>query len=181
MNIYKLHSDISTFGKVFGNSLPIGFIGITKKVEQKILKQKKNIFFGGTFSGNSLSTYVSNEFLKFILKNKKKIFKNLEGKSLKFYNGLNNYIKKNNLNVSVVRFESIVRIIFSKKIPKDRLQRDFLEKKNNSKRIGFINYLNKQKIIFPSNGIIFLNSSFSNKQTNNLIDIIGSGLRKFFS
>lgn len=180
-NIYKLHSDISTFGKVFGNSLPIGFIGITKKVEQKILKQKKNIFFGGTFSGNSLSTYVSNEFLKFILKNKKKIFKNLEGKSLKFYNGLNNYIKKNNLNVSVVRFESIVRIIFSKKIPKDRLQRDFLEKKNNSKRIGFINYLNKQKIIFPSNGIIFLNSSFSNKQTNNLIDIIGSGLRKFFS
>lgn len=179
--IYKLHSDISTFGKVFGNSLPIGFIGISKKIEKKISKQKKNIFFGGTFSGNSLTTYVSNEFLKFTLKNKKKIFKDLEEKSLKFYDGLNNFIRKNNLNISVIRFESIVRIIFSKKIPKDRLQRDFLEKKNNSKRVKFINYLIRKNIIFPSNGIIFLNTSFSLKEINNLTDKIGFGLKKFFS
>ena len=76
--------------------MPIGFIGITKKIEKKIIKKKKNIYFGGTFSGNSLSMFVSNEFLKFVIKNKKKIFKDLEAKSLIFYNSLNNYIEKNN-------------------------------------------------------------------------------------
>ena len=45
-NKYKLHSDISTFGKAFGNSLPIGFIGISKKIETKISKAKLKIFFG---------------------------------------------------------------------------------------------------------------------------------------
>ena len=69
--------------------------------------------------------YVSNEFLKYVIKNKGKLFKNLESKSLKLYSGLNNYIKQNNLKVNVIRFESIFRIIFSKDIPKDRLQRDF--------------------------------------------------------
>jgi len=180
-NIYNLHSDISTFGKAFGNSLPIGFIGITKKIEKKILKQKKNIYFGGTFSGNSLSMHVSNEFLKFVIKNKKKIFKDLEAKSLIFYNSLNNFIEKNKLNVSLVRFESVLRIIFSKKKPKDRLQRDFLEKNNNSKRLKFINFLKKKKIIFPSNGIIILNTSFSAREINNITEIIGFGLKKFFS
>ena len=38
------------------------------------------IFFGGTFSANSLSMYVANETLKFILKIKK-IFIDLEKKS----------------------------------------------------------------------------------------------------
>jgi len=94
---------------------------------------------------------------------------------------LNNFIRKNNLNISVIRFESVVRIIFSKKIPKDRLQRDILEKKNNSKRVKFINYLIRKNIIFPSNGIIFLNTSFSLKEINNLTDKIGFGLKKFFS
>ena len=180
-NEYNLSSDISTFGKVFGNSLPIGFIGITKKIENIILNRKRNIFFGGTFSGNSLSMYVSNEFLKFVIKNKNKIFKNLESKSLKLFNGLNRYIEKNNLKVNVIRFNSVLRIIFSKEIPKDRLQRDFLEKRNNSKRLKFINYLNKKKIIFPSNGIIFLSASFSSKDIDNLVEQIGYALRKFFS
>jgi glutamate-1-semialdehyde aminotransferase len=125
--------------------------------------------------------FVSNEFLKFVIKNKKKIFKDLEAKSLIFYNSLKNYIEKNKLNVSLVRFESVLRIIFSKKKPKDRLQRDFLEKKNNSKRIKFINFLKKKKIIFPSNGIIILNTSFSAKEINNITEIIGFGLKKFFS
>ncbi|MDC0875807.1 aminotransferase class III-fold pyridoxal phosphate-dependent enzyme, partial [Candidatus Pelagibacter sp.] len=69
-NKYALHSDISTFGKVFGNGLPIGFIGVSKKIEKKINKNKNKIFFGGTFSGNSFSTYVANETLKFLVKNK---------------------------------------------------------------------------------------------------------------
>ena len=51
--IYKLNTDISTFGKVAGGGMPIGIIGISKKVEKKLNSQSQKVFFGGTFSGNS--------------------------------------------------------------------------------------------------------------------------------
>ena len=179
-NNYNLHSDISTFGKVFGNTLPIGFIGISRTIEKKIQQNKMKIFFGGTFSANSLSMYVANETLKFILKNKKKIFIDLEKKSLNFCNLLNKIIKNKNLNARVIRFKSVIRIIFSKKKPRDRLQRDFFEKKTDFKREKFKNFLKLNKVIFPANGIIFLNSSFSLKQIDDLTKVIGKGLSIYF-
>jgi glutamate-1-semialdehyde 2,1-aminomutase len=179
-NNYKLISDISTFGKVFGNSLPIGFIGITKKIVKKINKDKSKVFFGGTFSANSLSTYVSNRFLEYLIKNKNSIFEDLESKSNKLCSAINNNIIKNKINAKVIRFGSIMRIIFSKTIPKDKLQRDFFEKKNNSKRLKFINFLKKKKIYFPTNGIIFLNISLSSKDLDYLIKNITQGLKKYF-
>ena len=72
--------DISTFGKSFGGGMPIGIISITKEVERKIKIQKNKIFFGGTFSGNSISTYIGNKTTQFIIKNKKSIFKDLSDK-----------------------------------------------------------------------------------------------------
>ena len=179
-NKYNLHSDISTFGKAFGNILPIAFIGISKKIEKKISKKNIKIFFGGTFSGNSLSMYVANEFLKFIVKSKKKIFHDLEIKSSKFCNEVNKYIDKHNINAKVIRFGSVIRLIFTNHDPKNRFQRDFFEKKNNSKRLKFINFLKKKKIIFPSNGIIFFNTSIKTQEIKILIKSITEGLNIYF-
>ena len=53
---YNIKPDITTIGKIVGGGMPIGIIGISKKVYKQI-KQKK-IFYGGTFSGNSLSSFV---------------------------------------------------------------------------------------------------------------------------
>ena len=179
-NKYNLHSDISTFGKAFGNILPIAFIGISKKIEKKISKKNIKIFFGGTFSGNSLSMYVANEFLKFIVKSKKKIFHDLEIKSSKFCNEVNKFIDKHDINAKVIRFGSVIRLIFTNHDPKNRFQRDFFEKKNNSKRLKFINFLKKKKIIFPSNGIIFFNTSIKTQEIKILIKSITEGLNIYF-
>ena len=46
-----------------------------------------------------------------------------------FYKLLKNEIYKRKLKVKIIRFQSIFRIIFSEKTPKDRAQRDFIEKK----------------------------------------------------
>ena len=179
-NKYQLVSDISTFGKVFANSLPIGFIGITKKIEEKINKNKLKIFFGGTFSANSLSMHVANKTLEYLTKNKKKLFKDLENKSNEFCSVLNNNIMKKKIKAKVIQFGSIILIIFSKNAPKDKMQRDFFEKKNNKKRLKFINFLKSKKIYFPLNGIIFLNIAFSSKELNYSIKIITKGLKKYF-
>ena len=74
----NLKPSISTFGKCLGGGLPIGIIGIKKSIEKKIKNKNKKIFFGGTFSGNSINTFVADEVVKFILKRKRFIFKDLE-------------------------------------------------------------------------------------------------------
>jgi len=179
-NKLKLYSDISTFGKAFGNGLPISFIGISEKIYKKIIVNKKKIFFGGTFSGNSLSAYVSNETLKYIIKNKKTIFSKLKSYSLTFRDSINKFAEFYNIKIKVYAYDSIIRIIFSNKKIKNRVQRDFLEKKNNKNVGNFYQFLFKKKIIYPKNGIIFLSHSINNNDLKYLINNIKYGLKKFF-
>ena len=49
--------------------MPIGIIGVSKILLK--IKKRKKIFFGGTYSGNSLTAFVGNETLTFIIKNKR--------------------------------------------------------------------------------------------------------------
>ena len=70
----SLSPSISTFGKCFGGGFPIGIIGLKKEVLIKLKKKRKKIFFGGTFSANSINSYLSNKIINYILKNKKKNF-----------------------------------------------------------------------------------------------------------
>ena len=179
-NKLNLHSDISTFGKAFGNGLPISFIGISQKIYKKIKTNKKKIFFGGTFSGNSLSAYVSNETLKYILKNKKDIFSKLKNYSLIFRDTINEFAKFYNIKIKVYAYDSIIRIIFSNKKIENRVQRDFLEKKKGKNLNNFYKFLFKKKIIYPKNGIIFFSYSINNHELKYLINNIKYGLKKFF-
>ena len=179
-NKLNLHSDISTFGKAFGNGLPISFIGISKKIHKKITINKKKIFFGGTFSGNSLSAFVSNETLKYILKNKKIIFSKLKSYSLIFKDTINEFAKFHNIKIKVYGYDSIIRIIFSNKNIENRVQRDFLEKRKRKNVDNFYKFLFKKKIIYPKNGIIFLSYALKNNEFKYLIKTIKYGLKKFF-
>ena len=77
----NLSPSISTFGKCFGGGMPIGIIAVKKQIYTKLSKANKKVFFGGTFSGNSLSTYVGDRVSNYIYQNKNKIFKDLENKS----------------------------------------------------------------------------------------------------
>jgi len=176
---YNLKPDIVTVGKVIGGGAPIGIIGISKETNKRISKKNKKIFFGGTFSGNSLSSYLGNETLKFILK-KKLIVNKVNNYSELFQKNINDFILKNNLNAIVLRHESIIRIVFSKYIPKNRSQRDFFEKKNLAKIQNFRSYLFTKRIYYPTSGIIFLSTATSIKSLNYIIKNINKGLLIYF-
>ena len=174
---FKIKPDISTFGKCFGGGMPIGIIGITKKIES-LIKNKK-IFFGGTYSGNSISSYVGMITTQYILKNKKKIFSDLEKKSSFFENEINKFIEENKIDAFVYRFKSMLRIVFTKKKVKNRSQRDFLELKNFQKINKFRNFLLKNKVYYPSSGVIFMSTSTTNADLKTLIKLFKQGLKKF--
>tara|TARA_B110000971_G_scaffold92799_1_gene95456 strand:+ start:798 stop:2033 length:1236 start_codon:yes stop_codon:yes gene_type:complete len=176
----KLNPSISTFGKCFGGGLPIGIIAIKKNIEKKLLEKKNKVFFGGTFSGNSINTYIANKVLKFILKNKNKIFKDLNEKSNYFVKNLNNFFEQNNYDAKCLNIKSIIRIIFTKNNAQDRPQRDFLEKKNFKKVKLFRKFLFSKKIFYPSSGIIFFSKSTSYNEINFLLKSTKSAFIKIF-
>jgi glutamate-1-semialdehyde 2,1-aminomutase len=177
---YNVKPDISTFGKCFGGGFPIGIIALNKNIDVKIKKLKKKIFFGGTFSGNSLSTYVGKLTVDYILKNKKKIFLNLENKSNYLFNSLSEIIRTEKISVSLYKFHSILRIVFTDKKVNNRVQRDFFEKKFNKNILNFRKYLLSNNINYPSNGIIFLSDQTEKKDIKIIIKHISQGLIKFF-
>ena len=159
---YNINADITAIGKILGGGLPIGVIGISEKINKIIKKKNIKVFFGGTFSGNSLSSFIGNETLKFLFKNKK-LFSNLNKKCSYFQKSLNQFIIKERIKAKVYRFDSILRIVFSKNEIKNRIQRDFFEKKNIPNIAKFRQYLLENKIYYPSNGVIFLSNSTSLK------------------
>ena len=177
---YNINADITTIGKVLGGGLPIGVIGISEKINKIIKKKNIKVFFGGTFSGNSLSSFVGNETLKFLLK-KKVLFSNLNKKCSYFQKNLNQFIEKEGIEAKVYRFDSILRIVFSTKIIKNRIQRDFFEKKNILNIAKFRQYLLDNKIFYPNNGIIFLSNSTSYKSVNYVLNHIKIALNLFIS
>jgi glutamate-1-semialdehyde 2,1-aminomutase len=178
-NTFRIKPSISTFGKCFGGGLPIGIIAVSKKIENLIKKKKINIFFGGTFSGNSLAAFVGQETTRFIIKNKNKIIYDLEKKSQFFQNDINSFCVKNNINAKVYRFGSLIRIIFSNKIVKNRIQRDFLEKNNLAGKIKLRNFLFKNKIYYSSNGLIFFSYSTTKYEIKKVVSTFKLGLKRF--
>ena len=170
-NQFNLKPSISTFGKCLGGGLPIGIIGIKKNIIKKLDKNKKKIFFGGTFSGNSINTFIANRLVRYVYKNKKNIFDNLDKKSEFIQKEINLFLKKNNIDANCVRFSSMIRLVFTKKNIINRSQRDFFENQKKKNISEFRKYLFENKIYYPSSGIIFIATSTSYKQINHFIKI----------
>lgn len=177
---FKIKTDISTFGKVFGSGVPIGFIGISKNIERILKKKKLFVYFGGTFSGNSQNMYYANENLKYIIKNRNKIFPKINNNALFIEKTINKFCKDNSIDVKVYRFMSMLRIVFSSKDIKDRQTRDFLEKRKNKKIFLFKNYMYERKIYYPNNGILFISASISKDQISYITKTIIEGLKRYF-
>ena len=80
----------------------------------------------------------------------------------------------------VYRFDSMNRLVFTKKEIKSRIQRDFLERDKNSKIKYFKNFLFKNRIYYPPSGIIFFSEATSKKSIDYISRIFCTGLYKFF-
>ena len=177
---FGIKPDISIFGKCFGFGLPLGLITISSSVSKKLSKIKKNVFFGGTFSGNSIVTFIANNLLIYTIKNKKKIFNDLEKKSNLFEVELNKFFIKKKLDLKIYRFKSLLRLVYTKSNLKNRNSRDFFESKKNFKINIFKKYLKNQNIYLSPSGLIFFSLSHNESDLKYLIRKFKTGLLKYF-
>ena len=108
------------------------------------------------------------------------MIKNLIIKSKKFENRINSFIKKNEIDAWVYRYDTLIRLVFSKKQIKSRVQRDFLEKNKSLKIKNFKKFLFKNKIYYPPSGIIFFSNASKDKNIEYIINSFCQGLYKYF-
>ena len=121
--------------------------------------------------GNSITNYIYD---------KKSIIKKLNDYSKKFQKEINSFLIQENIDIQVYRFQTMLRIIFSRRQIKDRISRDFFEKKKISKVKKFKSFLMKKGIIYPNNGIIFFSYANTKQEVDFIIRTISFGLKKFF-
>ena len=177
---FDIKPDISTFGKCFGGGLPIGIIGVSKMFFNKMKNKEKKIFFGGTFSANSITTYVGMKTTDYILKNKRKIFSKLEKNSKFFQDQMNQFFDKEKIQAKIYRFKSLLRIVYTDKKVLNRSQRDFLEN-NKLSRVALIrNFLHKKRIYYPGNGLIFFSNQISTPEIRYLIKSLKLAFKQYY-
>lgn len=170
---YNLKPDIVTFGKCFGAGLPIGITLISKKISYKLKKLEKKVFFGGTFSGNPLSMSAGLDTFRYLKKNKE-INNRINKMSMQIESEINNYTKKRGIDFKIIRYESILRPIFTSKEIFGKIERSKFDYQN--KNSNFLrNFLIINKINLPRNGCIFISSSHKRSD----IIYLTSCLKKF--
>ena len=172
----KIFPEVITLGKAFAGGFPIGIIAVKKSLK----KYTKNIFFGGTYSANSLSMIAAYYYTSNIIGNKKKIFQRINNLSENFVNRVNDFITLIRIDAQILNYKSILRIIFSKKKIKDRSERDFFEIDQSKKIEKFKIFLRKKKIYYTTNGIFFIPFQISKKNFEYVIKNICAGLLKNF-
>jgi glutamate-1-semialdehyde 2,1-aminomutase len=162
---YKLKPDMVTFAKCFGGGLPIGIVAYNKIIKKKLKKLKQKIFFGGTFSGNALSTRIGCKTFEFILKNQNRINTKINYLGKFIENKINHFCKKNRINFKFLRYESILKPSFNLKSQTKKYEK-------NKNFIQFRNYLLKNKIFISNNCCFFISYCHDIHDCSKLIMII---------
>lgn len=172
----KIKPNIVTFAKCFGGGMPIGITCYDKKIRDEINSLKKNIFFGGTFSGNLLSTSVGLETFNFIKKNQKKInFKILKMSNF-LVNEINEHCFKHKIPFKLQHFESLVRPVFTTQSVSNKYIREEFDK-NFNKSLKLKKFLEKNYIFISSNCCFFISYCHEKKD----IDLLIKTLKKFLN
>ena len=176
---FDVYSDMACFGKIISGGLPIGIIGIKKNINEHLNKLEKKVFFGGTFSGNPLSTRICYETINYLVSNNS-IYDVIKKKVLYFSNNINNYCKENNINAQIMHAEYFFRYIFTdKKIITKKDRYEYEMDKHTQK--NFYNFLLKNKIFIGSNPLCFFSYLHTEENMEYIIKKTKEGLEKYCS
>ncbi len=109
---YGIQPDIITYGKIIGGGMPVGAYGASKEIMSHI-SPEGNVYQAGTLSGNPVAMNAGIAQLKICLQ--PDFYKNLNNKTEKFVNTINEFADKNNYLFKIFSIGSIFWFAFTDK------------------------------------------------------------------
>jgi glutamate-1-semialdehyde 2,1-aminomutase len=176
----NIHSDIVCYGKIIGGGYAIGVVGYNKEISEHLKNIKPTVRFGGTFSGNPLSTFTGNLILNYLVDNKEKLYLKLDTLTKKLCDTINDFCKENNYGMRFYYASSFYRILFTDKYVETMEERAKYEL-NRSKQIIFFNILKKNKLLTAQNPLSFISNKHNEENVNEIIDIYKKSITNFFT
>ena len=110
--LFGVKPDIVTLGKIVGGGLPIGAYGAGAKVMKKIAPDG-GVYQAGTLSGNPLAVSAGLSTIKYLVKNREKIYTELETKGRYLEENMNHAIKKHGVEAIINRCGSMFTVFFT--------------------------------------------------------------------
>lgn len=110
--LLNVEADLVTYGKVIGGGLPVGAFGGKKKF-MEVVSPLGNVYQAGTLSGNPIAMIAGYTTLS-ILKNNPSIYRELEEKTIRLKNGLENVLSKSPEPFVMNQIGSMISVHFSK-------------------------------------------------------------------
>jgi glutamate-1-semialdehyde 2,1-aminomutase len=110
--LLNVEADLVTYGKVIGGGLPVGAFGGKKKF-MEVVSPLGNVYQAGTLSGNPIAMIAGYTTLS-ILKNNPSIYRELEEKTIRLKNGLENVLSKSPEPFVINQIGSMISVHFSK-------------------------------------------------------------------
>jgi len=163
--IFNITPDIVTYGKVLGGGFPIGVVGGLQSV-----METGNVFYGGTFSANPLSTYAAKLILETIIDKKYIQYDKLNYVGKLFRDELNKFFVKQGMKMRVIGCGPINRIIFTDKFIRNRKDRDEFENSNSQK--VFSEKLKELGVFVNGNGLYHFSMTHTPAVVKQLINKI---------
>jgi glutamate-1-semialdehyde 2,1-aminomutase len=93
--------DLAAYGKIIGGGAPLGAVGSSRTIMDKVTQGEFSMTVAGTFSGNPFSLAVGAANLDFLMKNKETIYPALERKGNHLRDGFNRHMQGRNLPASM--------------------------------------------------------------------------------
>ena len=109
--VYGIHPDLTTFGKIIGGGLPVGAFGGRADI-MNTLAPVGPVYQAGTLSGNPLAMSAGLAALTHIKENEN-LYNLLEEKAKYLENGLKNNMKKLNKSYAITRVGSMSCLFFT--------------------------------------------------------------------
>lgn len=109
--VYDVHADLVTYGKVIGGGMPVGAFGGKKEIMSHIAPLGK-VYQAGTLSGNPISMTSGITTLK-TLKENPSIYKSIADKTEYLHMGLRNAFCKYEIGTTINRVGSMISVHFT--------------------------------------------------------------------
>ena len=163
--LYGVHPDLTTLGKIIGGGLPVGAYGGKEEI-MNLLAPEGPVYQAGTLSGNPLAMSAGLTVLN-LLENK--VYEKLENISKKIEDGWNKNIIETETKAHIARVGSMMTLFFSDKNQINNYN-DALELNTEQYTKYFKSMLNMGVYLPPSQyECLFLSTAIDDDDINHLI------------